>query len=55
MSPNLHAAMTQVRAAEVARNAERHHEAPRRARTDTQGRPSRTHRAFAALRFARQA
>jgi hypothetical protein len=55
MSPHLHAAMMQTRAAEIARNAERHHEAPRRERTHAQARPSRAHRAFALLRIARQA
>jgi hypothetical protein len=53
MSPHLHAAMMQTRADEIARNAERRHEAPRRARTETRGRA--THRAFSLLRIARQA
>jgi hypothetical protein len=47
--------MMQVRGAEIARNAERRNEAPRRARTETQGRATRTRRAFALLRLARQA
>ena len=55
MSPHLNAAISQARATEIARNAERRHEAPRRARTETDARPSRTHRAFALLRIARQA
>jgi hypothetical protein len=53
MSLHLNAAITQARATEIARNAERRHTAPRRANTEMDARPSRTHRAFALLRFAR--